>query len=88
MSTNPQTPKLIKKGDGSVWRDHVCSCGKIIYKKNLTNNAVEFLVSKGPGGYKKQVVVNESNPSIEIIICPHCEAEHRVVGIGENITLE
>lgn len=88
MSTNPQTPKLIKKGDGSVWRDHVCSCGKIIYKKNLSNDTIELLVSKGPGGYKKQEISPKTNPSQLVITCPHCGTEHIVVGISEVIATE
>ena len=85
METRSQTPKLIKKGDGTVWRDHVCSCGKIVYKKNLTNNSIELLVGKGSGEYKKQNITDKSIPSQLVISCPHCNVEHIVVGVSEVI---
>jgi hypothetical protein len=83
-----QTPQLIVHADQTVWRTCYCSCGKVIYKKCLTNDKIEILVSKGPGGYKTQNIINHNNPSLITISCPHCNMDHIIGNVSESLTLE
>lgn len=83
-----QNPELIVHDDKTVWRTATCSCGKVIYKKCLTNDKIELLVSKGPGGYKKQNIINHNNPSMITISCPHCNLEHILGNVSEVLTFE
>lgn len=79
-------PKLYKRSDDTVWRDHICTCGKTIYKKNLTASTMEILVSKNNQQelkFLKQKIRGDLN---EIALtCAYCDAEHIVVNIRENI---
>ncbi len=76
----------IKRVDGTVWRTAFCECGKVIYKKCLTNNTLELSVAKNsPGFYKSQTIKIHGSKSELTISCPYCEAKHIIINISEII---
>ena len=86
MKQNPQKIELVKHTDGTVWRNGYCDCGKLMYKKCVTNNTVEFLVGKSsPGFYKNQSVQSHGDVTTNTITCPYCQLKHIVANISESI---
>ena len=81
MLKTAQKVELIVNGDGSVWRTAFCDCGKVIYKKNLTNDKIQLLVGGKTPFNKYSNISVPSNPSQLKLECPYCNMEHIVVGI-------
>lgn len=75
--------EIIIKNDGTAWRNGVCTCGKTIYKKCLTNNSIEFLT--GHGGNLQQKIRPQGDTTVLTIGCPHCGLSHIVGNIKEII---
>jgi hypothetical protein len=75
--------KLIKHGDGAVWRTSRCECGTVIYKKNLTTNEIHILGKRISALYQETVFEPLSNPSGDKLTCPNCGKKHIVGDIKE-----
>lgn len=88
MTIATQEPQLIVRGDGTVWRTAVCSCGATMYKKNLTTNEIEFLVKRDHQGfYLSQLIAPLNELSVIKITCPNCKANHIIGHVSENIQM-
>lgn len=81
-------PTVIKLGDGTLIREHRCSCGKMLYKKNLLTEEVEIVVSKnGPNNMNKMKIKPVGDITQNIFTCAYCGLEHIVVSVKEHIDI-
>jgi hypothetical protein len=67
--------------DGTVWRRFICSCGKVIYKKNLTTG--EYILQDK--NYKSKLLPCKTHG--EYMFQCDCGTDHLVMNIKEGISI-
>lgn len=77
-----------KHADGKLWQDIPCECGKILFKKCLTDNKIQILVDKRNGQNKYLDMTINNDPGSITLTCPQCGINMTVAGYSEIVNIE
>lgn len=77
-----------KHADGTLWQDVPCECGKILFKRCLTDNKVQVLVDKRNGQNKYLDMKVNNDPGNITLTCPQCSKNITIASYSEIVNTE